>query len=176
LTLAAGTTYQKRIGGSRSAEIVMKKIMGAVLALGLLSAAGVDRAAAQVVSDPNQIRYCLCQQQYVLALQDNVNVRRDALNSSQRQQNSLNNQVATRRAAINVYDNGELDAFKQLLQQRDASIGATAGASDAYDRAANAYNDAVAGYNSTCAGRSYDQNALQLAQSTLACARPAALP
>ena len=50
-------------------------------------------------------------------------VTRDAvLDSSQKNQTTFNNQVETRRAQINVYDNAELDAFKQLLLKRDAAI------------------------------------------------------
>ena len=139
------------IGGYRSAEScnAEHEIVGACLdrALGLLSAAGIDHAAAQVVSDPNQIRYCLCQQQYVLALQDNVNVRqRTALNSSQRQR-------------LAQQSSRDPPRRHQRLQQRRGSTrsssccnsamrrsAATAGdVTDAYDRAANAYNEAVAG-------------------------------
>jgi hypothetical protein len=154
----------------------MRKLVGSALALGLLSVAGIGYANAQVISDPTTIRSCLCEQQYVMALQDAVSARRQTLDQSQRTQTSLNNQVATRRAAINVYDSAELDSFKQLLQQRDDSVTAAASAADDYDHVANAYNDAVAGYNGTCAGHSYDQAVLQQAQATLACPSPRAIP
>jgi hypothetical protein len=124
-----------------------------------------------VISDPNTIRSCLCEQQFVLDLQDGVASKRLALESSQRSQASLANQVDTRRAAINVYDSGELDAFKQLLQQRDASIAATANATQTYDDAAERYNAAVAAYNASCAGHSYDESVLRQAKATLACPR-----
>ena len=154
----------------------MRKLVVGSLAFALLSAVGMGRAQAQVVTDPTAIRSCLCEQQYVLSLQDAVSARRQTLDSSQRTQTSLNNQVATRRAAINVYDNTELDGFKKLLQQRDDSIAASASAANDYDRVANAYNDAVAAYNASCAGRSYDQVVLQQAQATLACPRPRPIP
>jgi hypothetical protein len=108
----------------------------------------------------------------VSALQDDVATRRLALESSQRNQSSLANQVETRRAQLNVYDNAELDGFKQLLQQRDDAIAATAAATDRYDAAATRYNEAVAGYNASCAGRTYDENVLRQVQATLACPRP----
>ncbi|HVA14952.1 MAG TPA: hypothetical protein VNF99_17025 [Stellaceae bacterium] len=144
----------------------------AAMAVGLLLGAGIAPAAAQVVSDPTTIRSCLCEQQFVTALQDGVTARRQSLESSQRTQASLANQVATRRAAINVYDNNELDAFKRLLQQRDHAIAATATATDGYDAAATRYNQAVDAYNATCAGRTYDENVLHQVQATLACPRP----
>jgi hypothetical protein len=150
----------------------MRTVLGGALALGLVAYAGIAPARAQVISDPNAIRSCLCEQQYVMGLQDGVNARRQVLDSSQRNQTTLVNQVATRRAEINVYDNAELDAFKQLLQQRDESIAATATATQTYDDAANRYNQGVAAYNSSCAGRSYDQTVLHDVQATLACPRP----
>ncbi|HWE76594.1 MAG TPA: hypothetical protein VG328_25745 [Stellaceae bacterium] len=149
----------------------MRTIVCGALALGLLSGLGTLSVSAQVISDPNAIRSCLCEQQFVLDLQDSVAGRRQALESSQRTQASLANQVETRRAAINVYDSRELDAFKQLLQQRDQSIAATADVTKNYDDAADRYNQAVATYNATCAGRSYDQIVLTQAKATLSCPR-----
>jgi hypothetical protein len=149
----------------------MRTIVCSALALGLLSCFGNLPASAQVISDPNTIRSCLCEQQFVLDLQDGVAGKRQALESSQRSQASLANQVDTRRAQINVYNSAELDAFKQLLQQRDASIAATASATQIYDDAAERYNQAVAAYNASCAGHSYDENVLRQAKATLACPR-----
>jgi hypothetical protein len=155
----------------------MRNVVCGALALGLLSCGGIAPAAAQLVSDPNAIRSCLCEQQFVLDLQAGVGSKRQALESSQRSQASLANQVDTRRAQINVYDNAELDAFKQLLQQRDQSIAATADATKSYDDAAERYNQAVAGYNASCAGHSYDEAVLRQVQATpLACPRADARP
>jgi hypothetical protein len=149
----------------------MRTIVCGALALGLLSGFGNLPVSAQVISDPNAIRSCLCEQQFVLDLQDSVAGRRQVLESSQRTEASLNNQVDTRRAQINVYDSSELDAFKQLLQQRDQSIAATADVAKNYDDAAERYNQAVATYNATCAGHSYDETVLRQAKATLACPR-----
>lgn len=155
----------------------MRNIVCGALALTLLAGGGIAPAAAQLVNDPNTIRSCLCDQQLVLGLQNDVGGKRQALESSQRNQTSLANQVDTRRAQINVYDHAELDAFKQLLQQRDAAIAATADATRTYDDAAEGYNRAVAGYNANCAGRSYDDAVLRQVQAApLACARPGARP
>ncbi|HEY3917013.1 MAG TPA: hypothetical protein VGL83_04435 [Stellaceae bacterium] len=150
----------------------MRTFACGTLALGFLSCVGIAPAIAQVVSDPSAIRSCLCEQQFVSVLEDNVTNRRQALESSQRSQAALTNQVATRRAQINVYDNAEIDAFKALLQQRDAAQATTATASQSYDDAATRYNQAIDGYNARCAGRSYDETVLHQVQATLACPRP----
>jgi len=155
----------------------MRTIVYGALALGLLSYGGISPASAQLVSDPNAIRSCLCEQQFVLQLQDGDNSRRQALESSQRTQASLANQVDTRRAQINVYNSAELDAFKQLLLQRDQSITATADATKIYDDAAERYNQAVAAYNASCAGHSYDETVLRQVQAApFACPRADARP
>jgi hypothetical protein len=155
----------------------MRTIVCGALALGLLSCFGNVSAPAQVITDSNTIRSCLCEQQFVLDLQDSVAGRRQALESSQRKQTSLANQVDTRRAQINVYNNAELDAFKQLLQERDAAIAATSTATQSYDDAAERYNQAVAAYNATCAGHSYDDTVLRQVKATpFACPRADARP
>lgn len=155
----------------------MRNIVCNALAIGLLSCGAIAPASAQVVSDPNMIRSCLCEQQFVMDLRDGVNSRRQALESSQRSQAGLANQVETRRAQINVYDNAEVDAFKQLLQERDTAVAATAAATKTYDDAAERYNQAVAAYNASCAGHSYDETVLRQVQATpLACPRADARP
>lgn len=150
----------------------MRNLRCGAAALGLALSLGGVLAQAQVVSDPTVIRSCLCEQQFVTSLQDNVSQRRQAIEESQRNQASLANQVETRRAQINVYNNAELDAFKTLLQQRDDAVAATAAATQSYDDAATRYNQAVAGYNGQCAGRNYDETVLKQAQATLTCPRP----
>jgi hypothetical protein len=174
LTAMVFPTYQNvrgKLSAQRAAEGMMRNLLCGAAALGLLWATGAP-AGAQVVSDPTVIRSCLCEQQFVTTLQDSVSGRRQTLEASQRSQTTLANQVETRRAQINVYDNAELDAFKQLLQQRDEAIAATAAATESYDDAATRYNQAVAAYNANCAGRSYDENVLHQAQATLSCPRP----
>jgi len=150
----------------------MRQFIYGALALGVVSGIGLAPGRAQTVSDPNAIRSCLCEEQFVLGLQDTVNTRRQALDMAQKNESTLSNQVATQRAQINVYDNAELDAFKRLLEQRDASIAASAAATQSYDNAARRYNDAVAAYNSNCAGHSYDETVLRSVRTTLACPRP----
>ena len=155
----------------------MRNVVCGAAVLALLSCGAIAPAAAQLVNDPNAIRACLCDQQLVLGLQNDVGSKRQALESSQRSQSSLANQVDTRRAQINVYDHSELEAFKQLLQQRDAAIAATADATRTYDDAAEGYNRAVAGYNANCAGRSYDDAVLRQVQAApLVCTRTGPRP
>jgi hypothetical protein len=151
----------------------MYNVVLAAVTAAFFASAGMGVAIAQdVVRDPSVIRSCLCEQQTVLSLQDAVVARRQLYESSQKSAVSLSNQVDTRRAQINVYSTDEIEAFKQLLQQRDAAAEMATTMTQDFDSVADRYNAAVAGYNGTCAGRSYDQAALAQAQATLACPRP----
>lgn len=156
---------------------MMYAMRRSMVALGLVLCAGMETALAQTasptptVTDPNLIRSCLCEQQAVTTLQDTLISRRQAMDGAQSNAASLSNQVATRRAAINVYNPNEIDAFKRLLEQRDAAVNATFAATQSYDSAAISYNDAVDAYNTRCAGRGYDQTVLRQVTATLACPR-----
>jgi hypothetical protein len=156
----------------------MRSILVGALTLAALAAlaaaAGTVARAQTVVSDLGTIRACLCAQQSVIGLQGAVTERRQNYAASQKALASLTNQVATRRAQINVYNDSEVAAYKQLLEQRDAAAAAFAGdVTQSYDAAVARYNQAVAGYNSSCAGKSYDQAVLGRVQAEqFSCPKP----
>jgi TolA-binding protein len=150
---------------------MMSGMRWSILALGAVLGLGAAPATAQMVTDPTIMRSCLCEQQAVTDLQDAVSSRRVALDSARSNASSLNNQVTTRRAQINVYNANEIEAFKQLLEQRDAAQAAAAGAAQSYDNVATSYNQAADAYNARCAGRSYDETVLRQVRATLSCPR-----
>ena len=85
----------------------------------------------------------------------------------------LDDAVRIRRTQIDVYNNAEVDAFKQLLSQRDQAEDDFAGvATQTYAAAVQRYNQAVATYNKGCAGRSYDSTRLTQVQQNLYCPKP----
>jgi hypothetical protein len=153
-----------------------KGLPGALVVVALAAFAGT--AAAQdtggaLISDPTVIRSCMCEQEAVTALLDTLHARQQTYDQSQKALQSLNNQVATRRTAINVYDDSEIEGYKQLLQQRDAAQASFSGpVTDSYNAAVNTYNQAVAGYNGSCAGRSYDESVVNQVRLTQSCPRP----
>jgi len=150
----------------------MRTLIPAALAAAVLASL-TPPVSAQVINDPTLIRSCLCEQDMVAGLRDAVQERQQNYDQSQKALASLTNQAATRRAQINVYDEGEIQAYKQLLAQRDAAQTAFAGdVTGSYDVAVKRYNDAVANYNARCAGRSYDQNVVTQVRLSQSCPKP----
>jgi hypothetical protein len=106
-------------------------------------------------------------------LLDTLHERQQTYETSQKALASLDSDLADRRSKIDVYNNAEVDAYKQLLQKHDSASAAFNGEVTAsYNAAVSRYNQALAGFNSSCAGRSYDGSAYQTAQTGLSCPKP----
>lgn len=144
------------------------------LVLGLMATAGLSGpAAAQLVRNPDEVRACLCKEQAVAALDDQVKAERNTYDERRQSFEALDKQVQASRAQVNVNNPGDVDAFKRLLEQRDTAADALAGpVTKDYADIVKRYNDAVADYNSSCAGKSFDQDQLNEMKRTLACPRP----
>lgn len=127
-------------------------------------------AAQSVLTSPSDIAACLCRDQSVNALKADLARQQAAYDGAQSEFQRLNTELETRRSQVNVNDAGSIDAYRQLLKQRDAA-GAhlTKEASPAYSAAVDRYNQAVQGYMSQCGGKSYDATALAAARQTLSC-------
>ncbi|HUN47559.1 MAG TPA: hypothetical protein VMU85_13605 [Stellaceae bacterium] len=131
-------------------------------------------AAAQpaVLTSPSDIAACLCRDQSVNALKADMARQQAAYDGAQKEFQQLNAQVEAQYPQVNVNDSGSINAYRQLLQQRDAA-GArlTNQASPAYSASVDRYNQAVQGYMSQCGGKSYEASALAAAQQNLSCPR-----
>ncbi len=152
---------------------MMRGLAVGFVALAVLMAAGAEPGAAQeVIKDPATIRSCLCERQRVASLRQKVRESRAHYDASRKALATLDRQLKTRRAGIDVYDNAQVDAYKRLLQRRDEASSAFAAALRDYDAAVKRYNPVVADYNSRCAGKSFDEAALRAVEKTLSCAKP----
>jgi uncharacterized protein YukE len=144
-------------------------ILGSMVAL----AAAASPTAAQIVRSPDEIRACLCKEQLVSTLNQNVQGEARAYEDKRRAFEALDKQVQSSRAAVNVNNSADVDAFKRLLDQRDASADALAGpATKSYADTVQRYNQAVSDYNGSCAGKSFDADAMAEQKRTLSCPRP----
>jgi len=151
-----------RIGG-------LRLFFAAVLTL----AAAASPAAAQIVRSPDEIRACLCKEQSVAALNQNVQNEARAYEDKRRAFETLDKQVQSSRATVNVNNSADVDAFKRLLDQRDTAADSLAGpATKSYAEAVQRYNQAVTDYNGSCAGKSFDADAMAEQKRTLSCPRP----
>ncbi len=133
---------------------------------------GISAAAAaqDVVRAPEQIRNCLCQERSVGALNTEVQAQNRAYEEKRQAFQALDKQVQTTRPSVNVAKQGDVEAFKRLLEQRDhAADDLASNATKSYSDAVARYNQAVAAYNGSCAGKSYDPDQLAELRRTLSC-------
>lgn len=146
---------------------------GAVAGALLAGAAAVPAMAQQVLHSPDEIRSCLCEEQSVTALADEV-LRQNRIYEERRKAlETLDNEVKTRRAAVNVQDHSQVDAFKQLLDRRDEAADTFAGpVTKNYADTVARYNQAVGAFNASCAGKAYDPDVLAQVRSNLICPKP----
>jgi uncharacterized protein YukE len=136
-------------------------------------AAFANPAAAQIVRSPEEIRACLCKEQGVSTLNQNVQNEARAYEEKRRAFETLDKQVQSSRTQVNVNNPSDVDAFKRLLDQRDAAADALAGpATRSYADTVQRYNQAVAEYNGSCAGKSFDADAMAEQKRTLSCPKP----
>lgn len=143
--------------------------IGVTLWLALCSAAA-GAPAQELVRAPDQIRGCLCQERSVGTLNSEVQAQSRAYEDKRQTFQSLDKQVQTTRPTVNVANQGDVDAFKRLLDQRDrAADDLASNATKSYSDAVARYNQAVAAYNGNCAGKSYDPDQLAELRRTLSC-------
>lgn len=141
--------------------------------LAMLGAAGTSAAQGQVISAPDAIRACLCQEQRVAGLNAEVQAQSRTYAQQRASFEALDKQVQTSRPHVDVHSQTDVDAFKQLLERRDAAQDALSGpATSNYAAAVQRYNQAVADYNGSCAGKAFDQDALAAVKRTLSCPKP----
>jgi hypothetical protein len=130
-------------------------------------------AEAQTVRDPDEVRACLCKEQSVASLNGEVQAQSRAYEEKRQTFEALDKQAQASRSQVNVKNQGEIDAFKQLLERRDAAADALAGpANQSYADVVQRYNEAVSDYNGSCAGKAFDPKQLDEMKRTLSCARP----
>ncbi len=141
------------------------------LAAALVVAAGAVQA--QVVRAPDEIRSCLCKEQAVKALNGDVQAQSQAYAAQRESVDALDKSVETGRPQVDVSNPADVDAFKGLLERRDAAADALAGpVTRSYAEAVERYNRAVADYNAACAGKAFDPDQVAALKPTLSCAKP----
>ncbi|HKW52820.1 MAG TPA: hypothetical protein VJO12_03950 [Stellaceae bacterium] len=136
----------------------------------LLSGVVGGAAAQELVRAPDQIRSCLCQERSVGALNSEVQAQSRSYEDKRQAFQAFDKQVQTTRPRVNVAKQGDVDAFKRLLEQRDrAADDLASNATKTYSDAVSRYNQAVAAYNTACAGKSFDPDQLAEIRRTLSC-------
>jgi hypothetical protein len=138
-----------------------------------VSAMGGAVGAQDLERSPEQIRGCLCQERSLSPLNAEVQSQSHLYEDKRQAFQQLDKQVQTERPKVNVNDQSQVDAFKQLLERRDAAADTLAGeATRNYSDAVSRYNKAVASYNGGCAGKAYDPDQLAELRRNLSCPAP----
>ncbi len=152
----------------------MRGVVIGALSLAGVAVAGIGSAGAQaVIKDPGAVGACLCQQQSVSALLDTLHERQQNYEAKQKELAALDSELEARRAKMDVYNDADVTAYKQLLQRHDDAAAAFTGeVTQSYNAAVERYNEALTGYNGSCAGKSYDPTVYSRVQASLSCPKP----
>lgn len=145
-------------------------IIGTISAIMVVAAPSARVFAQEAINDPGVIAQCLCERAALKTLFDTVQERRHDYESSRASLASLNDELATRRSRMNVYDDRQIDAYKALLKRRDRAAASFAGdVTDKYRAAVARYDAAYSKYNAVCAGKSFDQATYEKVKAELSC-------
>jgi hypothetical protein len=146
--------------------------------VGALSLAGLalgwnGTADAQIISNPEAVRACVCQQQSLATLLDEVHTRQQSYDNGQKELDALNSELEARRTKMDIYNDADVQAYKKLLQRRDDAATVFNGeTTPGYNAAIARYNEVLAGYNGNCGGKSFDPDAYAKVQAALSCPKP----
>jgi hypothetical protein len=142
-----------------------------LLAAAAVASFAVPVAAQQsIVSSPDAIRACLCQQQSVNRLASELATRRQTYEERRRAADALVAEAASRKSQVDVNDPAAIAAYSELLGRRDAALRALADdVTPRYAAFVASYNQRVAQYNQQCPGQSFDATVLSQVQQNLTC-------
>ena len=144
-------------------------IAAALMLTGPIGAADAQKA----MRDPEAIKTCLCKEQQVSDLNNELLSQSSAYEAKRQALEDLDKQVQTARPLVNVKNQAEIDSFKQLLARRDEAADALAAAANqSYAEAVKRYNDAVSDYNASCSSKAFDPDQVAEIKRSLSCAKP----
>lgn len=125
---------------------------------------------AEVFTAPESIRHCLCAEQDIAALSQDVRTQFAAYEDAWKRLDTLNDLVRTKRPQINVNNPEEVDAFRRLLAERDGAEKLfTDKTSPDYAALVSRYNGKVSEFNAGCGDKSYDAAVLARVKAGLTC-------
>jgi hypothetical protein len=155
-------------------EAGMKGISLVVAALALAAAAlaASPAGAQQVLRTPQEVTSCLCAEQSVSNLANEVLARNRIYEERRKQVETLENEVNQRRGQIDPNNAAAVEEFRKLLSRRDDAVNAFArDVTPDYAGAVEQYNRQVATYNQNCSGKVYDPDVLAQVRQSLVCPR-----
>jgi TolA-binding protein len=144
----------------------------ALLGLALTAVAG-PAAHAQTpgfISSPQEVAACLCLERSVSSLANEAQARNRIYEEKRQALEQLERQVAEMRQRMNVNDTAQVDAFRNLLDRRNAAQAEFANQlTPEYAALVERYNRRVSEFNTQCGNRTYDPSVLASVRATLSC-------
>lgn len=150
-------------------SVLRGALTGVFLAAGLAGLTG--RSSAQEITySASEIRACLCAQQAVTSLSSQVKAEHRAYQAKRDEVDLLNKEAEEARGRVNVNNQDDVEAFRQLLDKRDtAALELSNRLQPRYAAIVARYNEAVAENNSYCTGKLFDREQIASVRSTLSC-------
>ncbi len=123
-----------------------------------------------VLTDPKEIAFCLCLEQSVAAKAAEMRSLGAVYSEETRQLAAMNADIDRKRPLVDVQNQAQIDAFKGLLEQRDAALDKYQWSTlPKYQASVARYNDKVDMVLKRCSGHPLDQAALDQAKQKLSC-------
>jgi hypothetical protein len=126
------------------------------------------RSQPGIISDPQQVRDCLCMQTSYEMLRSDVSAKQDVYAKDQGEKSSLEDQINTAKEGPMSPD--KVEQIRQMSQQRISLLNKIDSTDLPQLQAATAkYNRAAGGYERMCGNKSYDGEVLARVKSGLTC-------
>ncbi|MGH7072817.1 MAG: hypothetical protein ACREFD_01260 [Stellaceae bacterium] len=172
----AAASGPRRHHPSKGRAMRHKTITGAIgcgaILIGVVLIGGPASAQPPETQTRSAVAECICARDALPTLGHELRAERRHYEHSRSTAKALQNQVDSSRGTVNVNDRADVEAFKTLVERRDAARRAFDAESVRYNAAVEHYNRAASRNNAACSGRLFDPAEVAQVQATLECPRP----
>jgi septal ring factor EnvC (AmiA/AmiB activator) len=146
------------------------RLAGGTVLLLLAAAATREVGAAEIMHTPEAIRACLCLDQAVTALSDELYQETETHEEQRKALAALEARADAARQRADPADMAQREALGRLLDEREAAVRRFAAETTPhFNTVTESYNRAADAFNRTCGGKAYDWSVLPDVQSSLSC-------
>ena len=146
----------------------VRTLIFGVVALAALT--GPAAAQQRVLTSPQEIARCLCQEIAIADLKLKNDAGKAAVEREKAEIDAMDRDLAQQKTRVDPNNATSIEVFKTLLDQRDAKWDNLKNVTEmSYLDANDRYNTAVLGFQASCGGTMYNMEALAIAKSNLVC-------
>ena len=143
------------------------------LIIGAAAIAALSGPAAsqqRMLTSPQEIARCLCQEQAINMLRGQMDAGKAAVDREKAEIDAMDRDIAQQKPRVEPNNATSVLVCKTLLDQRDAKWDNLKNVTEmSYLEANDRYNTAVLGFQASCGGTLYNMEALAIAKSNLVC-------